>query len=408
MNKISIMLTESQLMEVIDYQNEIFFDKKLGLEREKLNEIEVYDNFVILITGVRRAGKSTMMLQLMNKNLQNSLFLNFEDPRLAGFEMTDFQRLDSIIKERNVKQLFFDEIQIFEGWELYVRQKLDEGYKVVVTGSNASLMSRELGTKLTGRNLPYELLPFSFSEFLKFKELESNSSATEKYLADGGFPEFLITGNGLVLQRLLIDVLNRDIAVRYGIRDVNSLFQLAVYLISNIGKPVSATKMKDLFGLKSVSAITDYFSHLENSYIVQFLPKFSYSVKTQIRNPRKVYVIDLGLFTHNSIVFTEEKGRRLENAVYLHLRRKYQEIYYFNEKKECDFVAIQKGKAAEVVQSCYEITADNMKREFDGLLDALNFFDEPKGKIVTFDQKDSFDVDGKTIELVPLHEYLLQ
>jgi len=401
------MLTDNQLLEIVDYQNDYFLNKNSGLQREKLQEIQLYENFVLLITGVRRAGKSTLLLQLMKENQENSLFLNFEDPRLAGFELSDFQKLDKIIKNKKVKNLFFDEIQIFEGWEMYVRQKLDEGFKVAVTGSNASLMSREMGTKLTGRNLPYELFPFSYTEFLQYKNAENNSESAHKYLYGGGFPEFLNLENGLVLQRLLVDVLNRDIAVRYGIRDVNSLHQLAVYLISNIGKPVSATKLKDLFGLKSVSAITDYFSHLENTYLVQFLPKFSYSLKTQVRNPKKVYAIDLGLFTHNSIVFTDEPGRRLENTVYLHLRRKYQEIYYFSEKKECDFVAIKQGKPAEIVQVCYNIHTDNMKREFDGLVEALKFFDEEKGKIVTFDQKDFFEVEGKTIELIPLHEFLI-
>lgn len=402
-----IMLSDSQLLEIIAYQNDYFLNKNPGLQREKLQGIQLYENFVLLITGVRRAGKSTLLLQLMKENQENSLFLNFEDPRLAGFELSDFQKLDKIIKNKKVKNLFFDEIQIFEGWEMYVRQKLDEGFKVAVTGSNASLMSREMGTKLTGRNLPYELFPFSYSEFLEFKNLENNSKSAHNYLYDGGFPEFLNLENGLVLQRLLVDVLNRDIAVRYGVRDVNSLHQLAVYLISNIGKPVSATKLKDLFGLKSVSAITDYFSHLLNTYLVQFLPKFSYSLKTQIRNPKKVYVIDLGLFTHTSIVFADELGRRLENTVYLHLRRKYQEIYYFSEKKECDFVAIQQGKPMEILQVCYDIHTDNMKRELDGLVDALKYFEEDKGKIITFNQKDIFEVEGKTIELVPLNEFLM-
>jgi len=402
------MLTESQLNEIITYQDAFFLSKNLGLEREKLLEITLYNNFVILITGIRRSGKSTLMLQLMKENRENSLFLNFEDPRLAGFEMRDFTRLDTILKDREIKNLFFDEIQVLEGWELYVRQKLDEGYKVVVTGSNASLMSRELGTKLTGRNLPYELFPFSYSEFLKFKNLESGSSSTNQYLKDGGFPEYLITENGLVLQRLLADILNRDIAVRYGVRDVNSLFQLTVYLISNIGKPVSATKLKDLFGLKSVSAITDYFSHLENTYLVHFLPKFSYSLKTQIRNPKKVYAVDLGLFTHNSIVFSDEKGRRLENAVYLHLRRSFQEIYYFREKKECDFVVLERGQVKELIQVCYELTPDNLDRETEGLDEAMVFFDASESKIITFNQRDRFEKDGRTITILPFHEFAME
>lgn len=399
------MLSHNQLSSIVEYQNAYFLEKKAGLRREKLQEIQLYENFVLLITGVRRSGKSTLLLQLLQENKNNSLFLNFEDPRMAGFEMTDFQKLDVLLAEKKIKNLFFDEIQILEGWELYVRQKLDEGFKVVVTGSNATLLSREMGTKLTGRNLPYELFPFSFKEYLDFENLDKNESSTQKYLQNGGFPEFLNLKNGLVLQRLLVDVLNRDIAVRYGIRDINSLQQLAVYLISNIGKQVSANKLKDLFGLKSVSAIADYFSHLENTYLVQFLPKFSYSVKTQLRNAKKVYVVDLGLFTHNSIVFTEELGRRLENLVYLHLRRTYQELYYYNEKKECDFIAIQQGKAKEIIQVCYDLNTDNMQRELAGLIDALKFFDEAKGKIITFNQKDYFEIDGKIIEVLPYHEF---
>lgn len=405
MNKIIIMLSNNQLTEIVEYQNVYFLGKKIGLQREKLEEITLYESFVLLITGVRRAGKSTLLLQLLNDNKDQSLFLNFEDPRLAGFELPDFQKLDVIIREKNVKNLFFDEIQIVEGWELYVRQKLDEGFKVAVTGSNATLLSREMGTKLTGRNLPYELFPFSYREFLEFKNLENNSSSVEEYMTEGGFPEFLNLDNGLVLQRLLVDVLNRDIAVRYGIRDINSLQQLAIYLISNIGKPISANKLKDLFGLKSVSAIADYFSHLENTYLVQFLPKFSYSLKTQVRNPKKVYVVDLGLFTHASIVFTDELGRRLENMVYLHLRRKFPEVYYFNDKKECDFIAIKQGKPAEIIQVCYDLNQDNLQREIAGLLDALNYFDEERGKIITFNQKDRFEKDGKIIEVLPFHEF---
>ena len=400
------MLSNSQLTEIVEYQNIHFLGKKLGLKRERLKEIVLYESFVLLITGVRRSGKSTLLLQLLNENKDQSLFLNFEDPRLAGFALPDFQKLDSIIKDKNVKNLFFDEIQIVEGWELYVRQKLDEGFKVAVTGSNATLLSREMGTKLTGRNLPYELFPFSYREFLEFKNLESNPDSVKNYMENGGFPEFLNLENGLVLQRLLVDVLNRDIAVRFAIRDVNSLQQLAVYLISNIGKPVSANKLKDLFGLKSVSAIADYFSHLENTYLVQFLPKFSYSLKTQIRNPKKVYVVDLGLFTHVSIVFTDELGRRLENMVYLHLRRKYPEVYYFNEKKECDFIAIQQGKTKEIIQVCYDLNQDNLQREIAGLMDALNYFEEETGKIITFNQKDRFEKDGKVIEVLPFHEFV--
>lgn len=399
------MFLQSQLAEIIDSQKSNFLTKKSGQERELLKDLKLYEKFALIITGIRRSGKSTLLLQLLKENAQSSLYLNFEDIRLSGFEIQDFQRLNDEINERKPEVLFFDEIQLVENWEMFVRQKVDEGSKIVITGSNATLLSRELGTKLTGRHLDYELFPFSFSEFVQFMNFEKNENATKEFMKKGGFPEFLNTNNGKLLNTLVEDILYKDIAIRYGFRDVNTLKRIAVYLISNIGKQFSANKLKDVFEIKSATTMLEIFSHLENTYLVQFLPKFSYSLKTQVRNPKKVYVVDLGLFTHASIVFTDELGRRLENMVYLHLRRKFPEVYYFNEKKECDFIAIKQGKPAEIVQVCYDLNQDNLQREIAGLLDALNYFDEEKGKIITFNQKDRFEKDGKIIEVLPFHEF---
>lgn len=401
------MLTQNVVAEVIDGQNEIWLRKNDGVKRDKVSNIKLHAGFASIITGIRRCGKSTLLCQLLPGVSGTSLFLNFEDPRLAGFETDDFRRLDNELSTRKVKNLFFDEIQMLEGWELYVRQKLDEGFKVVVTGSNATLLSKELGTKLTGRHLSYELFPFSYGEFLRFNKLRNSQKAVETYITDGGFPEYLKLQEPAVLQQLLDDILLRDIAVRYGVRDVVSLRRLAVYLISNIGKPVSATKLTTLFNIKATSTVLEYFSYLQNAYLVQFVPKFSYSLQAQIRNPKKVYAIDLGLFTQNSIVFTEEKGRRLENLVYLHYRRLGKELFYFNERKECDFVVFEKGRVEDAVQVCYEINSDNLSREIDGLVEALDFFELKKGSIITYNQSDEYNVKGKKITLVPVRELLL-
>ncbi len=401
------MITQSLIAEVIESQNEVWLKKDSSIKREKLAEIKIFGGFASIITGIRRCGKSTLLRQLLPLVKGKTLFLNFEDPRLSGFETDDFRRLDHEIKNRKIKNLFFDEIQMLESWELYVRQKLDEGLNVVVTGSNATLLSKELGTKLTGRHLASELFPFSYNEFLDFKKLKDSHKSIETYLKEGGFPDYLKLQQPAVLHQLLDDILLRDIAVRYGVRDVTSLRRLAVYLMSNIGKPVSATKLTQLFNIKATSTILEYFSYMENAYLVQFIPKFNYSVKTQIRNPKKVYAIDLGLFTHNSITFTEEKGRRLENLVFLHYRRKGKELSYFNEKKECDFIVSEKGKVVEAVQVCYEINEDNLKRETEGLSEALGFFGMEKGTIITFNQSDVYHLDNKKITLLPVREFLL-
>jgi predicted AAA+ superfamily ATPase len=402
------MLLQSQLAEVADAQAENFQNKNVGWQRELLPKLKLPNNFALIITGIRRCGKSTLLFQLLREKFSNAFYLHFEDPRLAGFENDDFNRLSNEIVKRNPSVLFFDEIQLLENWELFVRHKLDEGYKVVITGSNATLLSKELGTKLTGRHLSVELFPFSYTEFLGFRKLKDTEKSVLEYLRKGGFPEYLKTENGFVLNQLLEDILYRDIAVRYAVRDVKSLKQLAVYLLSNIAKPVSASNLTKLFAIKSVSALLDYFGFLENAYIVQFLPMFSYSLKKQIRNPRKVYSIDLGLFTENSIVFSDENGRRIENAVYLHLRTEHRELYYFHEKKECDFVVFEKGKPKELIQVCYDLTADNLERETSGLLAAMDYFNMPLGKIVTLKQKDSFKKDGKKIDVVPLNQFLME
>ena len=402
------MLLQTQIAEVADTQSENFLRKNLGWDRELLHNLKVLNNFALIVTGVRRCGKSTLLFQLLNEKFDRAFYLNFEDSRLAGFENDDFKRLNIEITKRKPQVLFFDEIQMLKNWELFVRQKLDEGYKVAITGSNATLLSTELGTKLTGRHLSVELFPFSYTEFLGLKKLKNTDKSVIEYLKRGGFPEYLKTGNGFVLNQLLEDILYRDIAIRYGVRDVKSLKQLTVYLLSNIGKPVSATNLKTLFGIKSVSALLDYFYYLESAYLVQFLPMFSYSLKKQIRNPKKVYAIDLGLFTENSIVFSDENGRRLENTVYLHLRRKYKELYYFQEKKECDFVVFEKGKPKELIQACYELTPENVERETNGLYTAMEHFKMTTGKIVTLNLKDSFTKAGKKIEVVALKEFLSQ
>jgi uncharacterized protein len=401
------MLLQSQIAEVADAQAENFLNKNVGWERELLPQLKLPSNFALIITGIRRCGKSTLLFQLLKEKFNNAFYLHFEDPRLAGFENDDFNRLSNEIVKRKPQVLFFDEIQMLENWELFVRQKLDEGYKVVITGSNATLLSKELGTKLTGRHLSVELFPFSYTEFLGLRKLKDNEKSVTEYLRKGGFPEYLKTENGFVLNQLLEDILYRDIAVRYAVRDVKSLKQLAVYLLSNIAKPVSASNLTKLFAIKSVSALLDYFAFLENAYIVQFLPLFSYSLKKQIRNPKKIYSIDLGLFTENSIIFSDENGRRIENAVYLHLRMKSKELYYFQEKKECDFVVFEKGKPKELIQVCYELTPANLERETGGLYAAMDYFKMPLGKIVTLNQKDRFTKEGKKIEVVPLNEFLV-
>ena len=401
------MLPQSTISQIFTSQRENNLLRDTGLKREALQTLPDLSAYAMIVSGIRRCGKSTLLFQLLKERYPDALYLNFEDPRLYEFERRDFVRLDKVIGETGSKVLLFDEIQIIPEWERYVRQKLDEGFKLVITGSNASLLSRELGTKLTGRHITKELFPFSYQEFILFLQLEPSANSLLQYLQTGGFPEYVKQGANEILNHIFDDILIRDIAVRYGIRDVKTLQRLALYLVSNVGKLFTANRLKGLFEVGSVNTITEYLSHLEDSYLLHFIPKFSYSLRKQMVNPRKVYAIDTGMISVNSGSFTDDNGRKLENLVYLHLRRRSREIYYFAEKGECDFVVFSNGVVREVVQVCFDLNPDNLDRELNGVVEALTLFNLGKGKIITIDQKDRYEKEGHIIEVIPCHEFLL-
>lgn len=401
------MIRQDQLATVVDNQHNIFLKKKDEATRDAQDTVPVLESFATIITGIRRCGKSTLVLQLIDQKYPDAFFLNFEDIMLAGFEKDDFIRLHNEIVQRGVKVLCFDEIQLIANWEIFVHQLLREGYQVFVTGSNASLMSREMGTHLTGRYLSIELFPFSYKEFISFTKAEANTKSLEDYMNCGGMPEYVKSREGQILSRLLEDIIIRDISVRQSVRDVNILRQLTVYLLSNVGNLITASKLTGMYGVKSPSTFLEYFNFLSDAYLLEFMPQFSYSLKVQARNPRKVYAIDTGFVSVVGMLFTENNGQRFENLIYLHLRRKTKELYYYKDKWECDFVVMKNGQLLELVQVCYKIDDMNFNREYNGLLEAMQYFKAKNGTIVTFDQTDQFTKDGCNVMVVPAHEYFL-
>lgn len=401
------MILESVIEQVVNQQKDRLTSRDAGLKRELVPATGSLSSHALIISGVRRCGKSTLLMQMIQQ-MDSSLvfYLNFESPHLYDFSISDFMRLDNIIDRLGSKILFFDEIQLVEGWEMYVRQKLDDGFQVVITGSNASLLSKELGSRLTGRHITQELFPFSFFEFLQFKQLLPSAESLALYMKTGGFPEYVKVGDEEQLISLFNDVLIRDIVARYGIKDMKSLQRLASYLMSNIGNRVTASKLKQPLSIGATSTILSWFSHLELSYLIAFLPMFSHSTKAQLINPRKIYAIDLAMVDAVSNSTTDDFGRKLENLIFLHLRRKYKELFYFDEKGECDFVAMKQGAVCELIQVCYELTPDNLKRELDGLYSAMRFFKCSKAQIITFANSDFIKQDEFEIEVIPAYKYL--
>lgn len=393
-------MLRSTILEVIDLQKERNEIAEPGIRRELLSEISLTGGHIKIISGIRRCGKSTLMRQLIGKD-SNCLFLNFEDPKLTGFDLKDFNRLDEIVKEQNLRSIFFDEIQIVPEWERYIRALHDEDYAVFLTGSNASMLSIEFGTKLTGRYIPKELFPFSYHEFLTYTNQEASADSAFDFLCRGGFPEYLKYGDEDILHQILYDIIYRDISVRYQVKKHETLKQLAVYLISNISKILSYNQLRKTFELGSATTAIDYLSYFQNSYLLFSIPLFDFSLKKQIYNPKKIYAIDTGLAGANSLSFSKDTGRKLENAVFLHLRRDHDRIFYFGGSGECDFVVQDKEQVFRCFQVCFRLDEDNLKREIKGLTEAMNYTGTNTGLIITLDQEDEFDKDGLVIYAIP-------
>ena len=403
------MILKETLREVVKFQRADLESFDYGIEREELREININIPYALILSGIRRCGKSTLLHQLLKK-LPNFYYLNFEDTRLDGFQIEDFEKLDEIFKEDYGKSEYYllDEIQNIGKWELFVRSRLDRQKKFIITGSNASLLSKELGTRLTGRHINIELFPFSFTESLSMSKRKANAASFSQYLTHGGFPEYLKYEKQEILRELLMDIIQRDIIVRHKLRDSKIVKTIALYLLTNVGKEFSYNSLKKMFNLGSVNTAIAFVSYFEDSYLLFTVPKFDYSFKKQLINAKKVYSIDNGLSSSNSVSFSSDFGRMLENSVFLHLRRKYKEIFYFKGKGECDFLIKEQNKIKIAIQVSYELNEENKQREFDGLLEAVKKFNLSEGLILTFDQEDKFTIDGKQIIAKPVWKWMIE
>lgn len=397
------MILKEELKTVLEQQADLFESREEGVLRTKLSVAKLSKDMILIITGVRRCGKSTLQLQLRNRVQKASLQLQFEDPRLFEFDKQDFTKLDAL--SEGIEAFFLDEIQNVLGWESYARHLSDKKNIVCITGSNATMLSRELGSKLTGRHIQIELFPFSYEEYLRFTKKEAGIDSSKLFLEQGGFPEYLKSQNPEVIQQLFKDIIYRDIVVRQGIRNERYIMELALYLVSNIGKPYSLNGLQKLLGIGSANTVMDYVHWLEDAYLFFSLPKFSFSPKSTTVSPRKIYSIDNAMPVHLSRSFNEDWGRLLENQVFLELRKRKGELFYFKEQRECDFILRSSKKDVQCFQVCWELHSDNKEREMQGLLEAMLIFKKDMGYIITHHQEDEWLVEGKRINIVPFWKF---
>ena len=415
-------MNKTELKEIILDQNKQKLEENL-IEREVFVKINSYikNPFIIIVSGIRRSGKSTLLNQIKAK--YPGYYLNFDDERLINFKIEDFQLLyETFIELYGEKDIFyFDEIQNVLSWERFVRRLHDEKKKIFVSGSNASMLSRELGTHLTGRHLEIHLFPFSFKEFLNFNNFKIDKNSTyvtaskakikkyfDDYLLNGGFPEYLKEQNKEYLKILYENIIYRDIIVRYRLSNERALKELVYIAINNISKEISFNSIKKLLKLGSSTTVKEYFDYLENSFLIFLVPKFDYSIKKQIYSNKKVYSIDNGISMYLGFRISKDSGKFLENLVFIELKRRGKEIYYYKDKKECDFVLREGIKIRDAIQVCFEFNEENKEREITGLLEAMNKFKLKEGLILTYDQDDEFKLGNKKIKVIPVWRWLLE
>ncbi len=392
--------------------------------REQLEHLSDWfkDNRLIIITGIRRCGKSTILKQIMAQQ-ESFCYVNFENERFLEFQAQDFELLHEVLMEvyGPTQLYFFDEIQNIDKFESFVRRLHDQGKKMFITGSNASLLSPELGTKLTGRYKQVDLFPFSFREFLLFHKIKPEKEwfyITEKkvqlqqwfteFLSRGGFPEYLINKDDSYLQTIYENIIYRDIVARYAIKKQKILKELVNLLLSNISSPFTYNSLKESLGLANSITVKEYLSYLGNSYLLFEVPRFDFSVRKQLAAPKKIYSIDQGMYRLAGLHFLENKGPLLENTIFIELKRRGKEIYYYSQKRECDFIIKAGAKITEAIQVCFSLNQANHEREMGGLLEALTLFKLSSGTIITMEQEEELLRENKTIRIIPAWKWLLR
>lgn len=418
--------SKDQIKAMLLEQFQSFWRTEAGILREQLHEVEraASSPHAVIISGLRRAGKSTLLAQMAHRLGEETFYyLNFEDDRLLNFQADDindlYQNLLELFGERKI--FILDEIQNIDGWEHFVRRFMDMGFKFYITGSNASLLSRELGTRLTGRYIAIELFPFSFKEYLRFRDiplppldrmttvdlaqLQKNLS---EYMQAGGIPDALKYPELPILRTLYNDVLYRDIATRYRLGNVVMLKELGFFLMSNIANLISYNKLKQQFNVGSVNTIKTYVEYMEDSWLFFTLNVHDYSVKRQQIAPKKIYSIDTGLSRSVGFQFSPNTGRGLENLVFLALRQKNQEIFYLTTPNgyEIDFYLPEKGELIQVSQHLENPAT--RQRELRALQDALAHTPAKKALILADANQEGVEIDGIPVAIRSTAEWLLE
>lgn len=425
------MVGEKTIIQVLAEQKEYMdgYQPDGWVTRREEQLFELDSTLAQVVIGVRRSGKSTLCHKVLLEHNVKYGYANFDDDRLANLRVEDLNTVLSCIYQiygTDIKYIFLDEIQDVDGWHLFVNRLLRTNLHVIVTGSNAKLLSGELATHLTGRYNEIRLFPFSFREYCDFHHIETNGLTTKieagikrafmEYVTDGGFPELQnIRNKRGYVQSLLEAIVSKDIQQRFRIRNVDTLRKIANHLINNVCQEINYGNIAETMGVTD-QTVKKYVDFLRQAFLVQILNKHSFKSKERIRNA-KAYIVDPGLQNNRDNSFAAENiGWRLENVIYIELLRRctndFLDIYYYKESprsKEIDFVLCNQDKAVELIQVAYDI--DNQKtfyRETSSLIKASAKLHCDNLTLIAFTQTRDEKIYGKCIKILSATDWLLK
>lgn len=405
------------------------YNPQQWVNRHEERLFEFNSTLAQVVIGVRRSGKSTLCHKVLLEHGVKYGYANFDDDRLAKLQTEDLNTVLSCIYQAygtDIQYIFLDEVQDVEGWHLFVNRLLRTNLHIVVTGSNAKLLSGELATHLTGRYNEIHLFPFSFHEYCNFHKIDTNSITTKAdaerkrafmdYISNGGFPEMQnIRNKRGYVQSLIEAIVSKDIQRRFNIRNVDALRKIANHLINNVCQEVKYDKLAELLGLSDTTT-KKYVDYLRQAFLIQMLTKHSFKSKERIRNV-KAYIVDSGLQNNRENSFAPENtGWRLENVVYIELLRRcsndFLDVYYFkasSRSKEVDFVVCNQDKAVELIQVAYDIdNGKTFKRETSALVNASAALHCDKLTLITMTSTRDVVVENKSIRIYSAIEWLLK
>lgn len=420
-------MTTQELLPIVAEQKEEFLSEDFAsfCPREEERQIDLKSHLAQVVIGVRRSGKSTMCRKVLREANVKAAYVNFDDERLAKTQTSDLNNiLEALyIVYGDFQYLFLDEVQNIEGWPLFVNRLLRQKMHLIVTGSNAKLLSNELTTHLTGRHHKITLFPFSFEEYARMKQLDTQALTTKgqaavkrelnTYLMNGGLPELLIEKDSQgYIMALLEAIIKRDITSRFKVRYPEVLQRLATYLIDNFAQEYNATTIAELLGV-SDHTIDTYCGYLQEAFLLLALKKFSYKSRERIRDS-KIYVIDNAFISNRTNTFsTENLGWRLENAIYIELlhraSKRFADVFYYRDRTfEVDFIVAKDGIVEELYQVCYDMTNEKTrKREVNSLLQGATKFHCSNLTILTFDEQETITEGDYTIQVKSASQWLL-